>query len=148
MQIIKKSMLTVDGSPSTNRTRYIGQTCATYLPTVDASNFFANELEVYIDRFVDPDTDELGLAYFVGEPPKNHFYRPYRVYKLKRPYTLADGTKRMTFSYYLPIPSRMLGDLGISRGHQQLVVVTAGYLRDGQKVVLIETKRGSQGRMV
>ena len=142
MQIIKKASLMPDGAPNTSRTRHIGQTCATYLPTVNASNFFADELEIYIDRFVDPDTDMLGLVYFVGEPPKNHFYKPYKVYKLKRPYKLADGTKKMTYSYYLPIPSRMLVDLNITRSQQQLVTVTAGYLKDGQKVVLIEKRRG------
>ena len=56
--------------------------------------------------------------------------------------TLVDGTKKMTYSYYLPIPSKMLVDLGISRGKQQLVTVTAAYLKDGHKVVLIEKRRG------
>jgi len=142
MRKIRKVEMTVEGGSSNQLTRYVGQTCATYLATVNASSFLGDCLEIYIDRFIDPDNDQMGLVYYVGEPPKEHFYKPYKVYKLKRPYTLVDGTKKMTYSYYLPIPSKMLVDLGISRGKQQLVTVTAAYLKDGHKVVLIEKRRG------
>lgn len=142
MRNIRKASLTVESSPTTVKCRSSGGISTAYYPTINASSFFAESLEIYPDRFIDPDDDQMGLVYYVGQPPRDYFYKPYKVYKLKRPYKLVDGTKKMTYSYYLPIPSRMLVDLGIGKGMPKLVTVTGAYLEDGQKVILIQKRRG------
>jgi hypothetical protein len=140
MQIITSGELTKEFEVQTIKCRKLGNQNTFYVPTINASNFFGKGLEVFPMRYRDEE-EQLGLAFFL-DMPKEYFYKPYKVYKLKRPYKLADGSKKMTYSFYVPIPSQMIVDLGIGKGMPKLISMKGGYMRDGQKVILIQKRRG------
>ena len=140
MQIITSGDLTKEFEVQTIRCRKQGNQYTFYVPTINASNFFGDELEVFPMRYRD-ENEELGLAFYL-DMPRDYFYKPYRVYKLKRPYKLADGTEKMTHSFYVPIPSQMVVDLGIGKGVPKLISMKGGYMPNGQKVILIQKRRG------
>jgi hypothetical protein len=119
--------------------RKMGNQYAFYVPTIDAANFFGKELEVFPLRYID-ENEELGLVFYL-DMPDDYFYKPYSVYKLKRPYKLADGEPKMTYSYYVPIPNKMLSDIGIENGVPRIIEMKGGYLPDGKKVILIQRKK-------
>ena len=138
MQIIKSDDLTKEFEVQTIKCRKLENQHTFYVPTINASNFFGNGLEVFPMRYRD-EHEQLGLAFFL-DMPKDYFYKPYKVYKLKRPYKLADGSERLTYSFYVPIPSQMIVDLGIGKGVPKLISMKGGYMPNGQKVILIQKR--------
>ncbi len=140
MQIITSGDLSQEFEVQTIKCRKLGNQHTFYVPTINASNFFGRNLEVFPMRYRDEE-EQLGLAFFL-DMPKDYFYKPYRVYKLKRPYRLADGSEKMTYSFYVPIPSQMIVDLGIGKGVPKLISMKGGYMPNGQKVILIKKRRG------
>jgi len=140
MQIIKSDDLTKEFEVQTIKCRKLGNQHTFYVPTINASNFFGNGLEVFPMSIRD-EHEQLGLAFFL-DMPKDYFYKPYKVYKLKRPYKLADGSEKLTYSFYVPIPSQMIVDLGIGKGVPKLISMKGGYMPNGQKVILIQKRRG------
>jgi len=140
MQIITSDDLTKEFEVQTIKCRKLGNQHTFYVPTINASNFFGKDLEVFPMRYRD-EQEQLGLAFFL-DMPKDYFYKPYKVYKLKRPYKLADGSEKMTHSFYVPIPSQMVVDLGIGKGVPKLISMKGGYMPNGQKVILIQKRRG------
>ena len=127
--------------PLTLACRSIGSQLAYYVDKSNAEDFFADSLEVYPVRCMTSD-EQLGILFYVDNPPQDYRGKPYKVYKLKRPYKLIDGTDKLTHSYYVPIPSIMVRDLDLGKGMSKLISVKGGFLKDGQKVILIQKRRG------
>ena len=140
MRVIKGDDITIEYAIDILLHRRLGNQEIFNLPAVHAANFVGNKKFVFPMRYRDED-EQLGLAFFL-DMPKDYFYKPYKVYKLKRPYKLADGSERLTYSFYVPIPSQMIVDLGIGKGVPKLISMKGGYMPNGQKVILIQKRRG------
>lgn len=113
------------------------------LPTVYAANFIGNKKHVFPMRYLDED-ECIGLAYFL-DMPFDYFYKPYRIYRLKKKYRLVNGDTKVALSYCFPIPSKMLVDVGASkRGPKKHLSVKGGFLRDGRKVILVQRYNPSE----
>ncbi|MCF7871612.1 hypothetical protein K9L97_01135 [Candidatus Woesearchaeota archaeon] len=117
--------------------RKIGNQWTGYISTIHAANFFGKDLEVFPMRYRDED-ENLGLAYYT-EMPSDYYYRPYKVYKLKKNYKLANGETKTTWSYCIPIPAKMMVDVGISKHDpRKHLTITGGILEDGSRVILVQ----------
>ena len=141
MRIFRDDGFTKEFGPATHKCRQIGGQLTFYIDTVNASDFFADSLEIYPVRCMTSD-EQLGIMFYVGDPPQDYMYKPYKVYKLKRPYKLVDGTDKLTHSFYVPIPSIMVRDLDLGKSMSKLISVKGGILKSGQRIILIQKRRG------
>lgn len=67
MQIIKKAMMTPNTALIQAELNILNRLLLHIFQRSMLNNFFIDDLEIFIDRFLDPDTDLLGLAYFAGK---------------------------------------------------------------------------------
>lgn len=137
MRVIKGDDITIEYAIDILLHRRLGNQEIFNLPAVHAANFVGNKKFVFPMRYRDED-ENIGLAYFL-EMPTDYFYKPYRIYKLKKKYGLVNGDTKTAFSYCFPIPSKMLVDVGASKkGPKKHLTVKGGFLKDGRKVILVQ----------
>ena len=137
MKVIHRKNFTKEFEIKIVNPRKIGNQWTYYVSTIFAANFFGKNLEVFPMRYRD-ENENIGLAYYT-DLPSDYYYRPYKIYKLKKNYKLANGENKETWSYCVPIPAKMMVDVGISKHDpRKHLTITGGILEDGSRVILVQ----------
>lgn len=142
MKIIRTEDFVQEFEVKTIKCRKMGNQQTFYVPTINAVNFFGDSLEVFPMRFRD-ENEQIGFVFYL-DMPDDYFYKPYHTYKLRRPYKTSSGEKRLTHSFYVPIPAMMHADLGIQKENAKLITMKGDILRNGLKAILIQKKKPAQ----
>ena len=137
MKVIRSENITIEFKQHIALHRRLGNQEIFNVSAVYAANFVGDKKYVFPMRYRD-EHENIGLVYHL-KMPSDYFYKPYRIYKLKKKYRLVNGDTKVALSYCFPIPSKMLVDVGASKkGPKKHLTVMGGYLEDGSKVILVQ----------